>query len=196
MENFDDLIRIKTNNIKPARGKILISEPFLFDYYFKRSVILLADHNKEGSFGVIINKPMSIDFNEVVKDFPDFDSKVYLGGPVKTDNLFYIHTLGEYFDDSLPILKGLFWGGDLERVKELILMGRINEQNFRFFIGYSGWMPKQLDQELKRDSWLVSKLTANRVMETDSNKLWQDSLRDLGEKYKHWINFPSEPTLN
>ncbi len=196
MENFDDLIRIKTNNIKPEPGKILISEPFLFDYYFKRSVIMLAEHNNEGTFGVIINKPMSIEFNEVVKNFPHFESKVFLGGPVKTDNLFYIHTLGETIGESVPIQEGLYWGGDLDRVKELILLGKLNENNFRFFIGYSGWMPKQLDNELKKDSWLVSQLSSSRVMTTDTDNLWQESLLDLGEKYRHWINFPSEPTLN
>lgn len=196
MENFDDLIRIKTNNIKPGPGKILISEPFLFDYYFKRSVVLLAEHNKEGSFGVIINKPMAVSFNEVVKDFPDFDSRVFLGGPVKTDSLFYIHTLGDQIEDSLPILEGLYWGGDLEKIRELILLGQLNENNARFFIGYSGWMPKQLDNELKRDSWLVSKLTSRRVMGSETETMWQDSLLDLGEQYRHWTNFPSEPTLN
>ncbi|MCF8367375.1 MAG: YqgE/AlgH family protein [Bacteroidales bacterium] len=196
MENFDDLIRIKTNDIKPGPGKILISEPFLFDYYFKRSVVLLAEHNKEGSFGVIINKPMSISFNEVVKDFPEFDARVFLGGPVNTNSLFYIHTLGDSIGESLEILDGLYWGGDLERVKELILLGQLDETNFRFFIGYSGWMPRQLEKELKRDSWLVSGINAHRIMTADTEKLWQETLLDLGEKYRHWINFPSEPALN
>jgi putative transcriptional regulator len=196
MENFDDLIRIKTNNVKPGPGKILISEPFLFDYYFKRSVVLLAEHNTEGSFGVIINKPMALNFNEVVKDFPLFEAPVFLGGPVKTDSLFYLHTLGEAIDESIPVLEGLYWGGDLDRVKEMILLGQLNESNFRFFIGYSGWMPKQLENELKRDSWLVSELTTDQVMNTKTESLWQDALMELGEKYKHWKNFPSEPTLN
>ena len=196
MENYDDLIRIKTNNIKPEPGKILISEPFLFDYYFRRSVILLAEHNKEGTFGVIINKPMIVDFNKVVKDFPMFDSTIYLGGPVKTDNLFYIHTLGETIEESVLIQDGLYWGGDLDTVKEMILLGKLNKNNFRFFIGYSDWMPKQLDNELKRDSWLVSQISSSRVLNNDPDNLWQESLLDLGEKYRHWTNFPSEPTLN
>jgi len=196
MENFDDLIRIKTNDLKPGPGMILISEPFLFDYYFKRSVVLLAEHNPEGSFGVIINKPLTVNFNDVVRDFPDFDARVFLGGPVKTDNLFYIHTLGEAIDDSLPILNGLYWGGDLDRIKELISLGMLNDDNIRFFIGYSGWMSKQLDSELKRDSWLVSSINAERVMHARSETLWQDTLVDMGENYKHWLNFPSEPTLN
>lgn len=196
MENFDDLIKIKTNNVKPERGKILISEPFLFDYYFKRSVILLAEHNKEGSFGVIINKPMSVAFNDVVKDFPDYEGHVYLGGPVKTDSLFFLHTLGDLVEGSMPVQEGIYWGGDLEKIKEMLLLGQLNETNIRFFVGYSGWMPKQLDMELRRDSWLVSRFSSEQVMELNPEKMWETSLRELGKKYRHWTNFPSEPTLN
>ena len=123
MENLDDILHIKGNNVKPAPGKILISEPFLYDHYFKRSVVLLADHNKEGSLGVIINKPMAVDFNEVVKDFPGFADDLYLGGPVSTNNLFYVHTLGDQITDSVPIRIDLFCGGDVERIKELLLLG-------------------------------------------------------------------------
>ncbi|MFP4471488.1 MAG: YqgE/AlgH family protein [Bacteroidales bacterium] len=196
MENFDDIIKIKTNNIKPTRGKILISEPFLFDYYFRRSVVLLAEHNKEGSFGVIINKPMNVSFNEVVKNFPEYESKVYLGGPVKTDSLFFLHTYGEIVENSMPVIDGLYWGGDLEKIKEMLLLGQLDEDGIRFFIGYAGWMPKQLDMELKRDSWLVSKFTTDQILSLDPDKMWETSLLELGKKYRHWTNFPSEPTLN
>ncbi len=196
MENFDDIIKIKTNNIKPNRGKILISEPFLFDYYFRRSVVLLAEHNKEGSFGVIINKPMNVSFNEVVKNFPEYESKVYLGGPVKTDSLFFLHTYGEIVENSMPVIDGLYWGGDLEKIKEMLLLGQLDEESIRFFIGYAGWMPKQLDMELKRDSWLVSKFTTDQILSLDPDKMWETSLLELGKKYRHWTNFPSEPTLN
>jgi putative transcriptional regulator len=196
MEEFDDIIKIKTNNIKPGPGKILISEPFMFDYYFKRSVILLAEHNEEGSFGVIINKPMTVDFNEVIKDFPDFTSKVYLGGPVKTDSLFFIHTMGEIIEDSLPIVEGLYWGGDLNQVKEMMLLNQIDESKLKFYIGYAGWSPKQLDQELKRDSWVVSNINSVQVMESDPDKLWKDALLKLGGDYEMWTKYPTEPTMN
>lgn len=196
MENFDDLIKIKTNNVQPGPGKILISEPFLYDYYFKRSVILLAEHNKEGSFGVIINKPLVMSFDEVVKDFPGFKAKVYLGGPVSTDSLFFIHTFGDLIENSLPILEGLHWGGDLEQVKNMIQYGQVNEQNIRFFIGYSGWSAKQLDMELKRDSWLVSKLSAEQVMNSNTDEMWKATLKQLGREYSSWTNFPSDPGMN
>merc|ERR1712065_46093 len=92
---------------------ILISEPFLLDYYFKRSVVLLCDHSDEGSFGVIMNKPLSVKLNEVVKDFPDFAAPIYLGGPVQNDSLFFLHTIGDKIEGSVEVINGLFWGGDL-----------------------------------------------------------------------------------
>ncbi len=196
MENFDELLKFKTNNMRPGPGKILISEPFLFDYYFKRSVVLLAEHNKDGSFGVIINKPLTLKFDEVVKDFPDFGAKIYLGGPVSNDSLFFVHTLGETISGSLQILDGLYWGGDLEQVKTMITLGQLNPDNIRFFIGYSGWMAKQLDMELKRDSWLVSRLTADDVMHSNPNEMWKKSIKELGDDYLSWINFPIDPGMN
>lgn len=196
MKNFDDLIKIKSNNIKPGPGKILISEPFLYDYYFKRSVVLLAEHNKNGSFGVIINKPLNLRFDEVVKDFPDFDAPVFLGGPVSTNSLFFIHTLGDAIDNSMPILEGLYWGGDLEQVKTMIQLGQLNEHNIRFFIGYSGWSPRQLDGELKRDSWAVTTIDADMIMNANPEELWKLALRTLGKEYIRWTYFPPDPAMN
>ena len=89
---------------KPHQGILLISEPSLRDFYFRQSVILLAEHNEEGSFGVIINKPIETRVNEILLNFPEVDMPVYLGGPVKTDSLFFIHTNG-MVDKSLKILE-------------------------------------------------------------------------------------------
>ena len=196
MKDLYDLLKIKSNNIKPGRGKILISEPFLWDYFFKRSVVLLAEHNEEGTFGVIINKPIKANFNEVVKDFPEFNSKVFLGGPVQSDSLFFIHTLGEQIENSLEIIPGVYWGGDIERVREMIELGLIQPSQIRFFIGYSGWAPKQLEDELVRNSWLVSQITAHDLLTSNPKMMWSRSLRRLGKEYEYWNNFPDDPALN
>jgi putative transcriptional regulator len=196
MKDIHELLKIKTNNIKPARGKILISEPFLLDYFFKRSVILLAEHNEEGTFGVIVNKPIKARFNDIVKDFPEFNSKIFLGGPVQGDSLFFIHTLGDQVENSLEILPGIYWGGDIERIRELIELSLIKPSQIRFFIGYSGWSPNQLDEELERNSWVVSSATADDLLRTTPSMLWTRSLRRLGNDYAHWIKFPDDPTDN
>ncbi len=196
MTDINDILKIRTNNVKPAKGKILISEPFLMDYYFKRSVVLLAEHNMDGSFGLILNKPVNLLLSDILQDFPAFDAPIFLGGPVKTDSLFYIHTLGHLIENSLEISKGLFWGGDIELVKELITLGKIAPDDIKFFVGYAGWVPKQLDGELKRNSWLVATIRARQVMEINSEELWVESLRKLGGDYTYWVNFPSDPAMN
>ncbi len=196
MGKIDDIIKIKTNNVKPGRGKILISEPLLMDYYFKRSVVLLAEHNDEGSFGVIMNKPLSVKLNEVVKDFPDFDSEIYLGGPVQSDSLFFIHTLGDKIEGSQEIIDGIYWGGRMESIKEMIALNLIKPDEIRFYIGYSGWSPQQLDEELVRNSWVVSLVGASYLLSTNPNKLWKQSLEKLGSDYTQWTKFPDDPMLN
>lgn len=196
MSDLDDLIKIRSNDIAPTGGRILISEPFMYDFYFKRSVVLLAQHGDDGSFGIIVNKPLKISFNEVIKDFPEYDGQIYLGGPVKSDSLFFIHTFGEEIEDSIEILKGLYWGGDLDTVKELLRLNHLNDQNIRFFLGYSGWSPKQLDSELKRHSWAVSSTNAKLIMNTIPDKMWKMSLFQLGKEYSRWATYPSDPGLN
>src|SRR5210317_573671 len=134
MTDLSNILKIKSNNLNPVKGQVLISEPFLLDFYFKRSVVLLAEHNEEGSFGLILNKPVDILLSEIVDGFPEFDAPVYLGGPVKSDSLYFIHTLGDKIENSLKILDGLYWGGDIEHIKELILLGKIDINQIKFFV--------------------------------------------------------------
>ena len=196
MRNLEDILTIKTNNIEPGRGKILISEPFLLDYYFKRSVILLAEHNEEGSFGVIMNKPLDVKFNEVIKDFPEFNCQIYLGGPVENDSLFFIHTLGDKIESSMEIIDGIYWGGEMEAIKEMIVTKTLNPEHIRFYIGYSGWSPEQLDGELIKNSWVVSRVKKDYLLNTKPDLLWKSALEKLGGDYTLWPTFPDDPMNN
>lgn len=196
MSDIHDILKIRTNNLKPSKGKILISEPFLVDYYFKRSVVLLAEHNEEGSFGLIINKPVDMHLSDILQDFPEFDAPVYLGGPVKTENLYFIHTKGDIIEESMNILDGLYWGGDIEHVKELITIGKLTNEDIKFFVGYSGWVSNQLEGELAKNSWLVSNIKAGQVMDQNSENMWDQVIKGLGRDYAYWTNFPSDPAMN
>ena len=95
MNNINsDIFKIQSNNVLPSRGKILISEPFLCDATFGRSVVLLVDHTDEGSMGLIMNKQLPLLVNDVIKEFKYLeDIPLYKGGPIGTDTLFYLHTL-------------------------------------------------------------------------------------------------------
>jgi putative transcriptional regulator len=181
--------------IEPRQGIILISEPSLQDYYFRQSVVLLAEHNSEGTFGLIINKPVEMRLPEIFEDMQEFDFPVYLGGPVKTDSVFFIHTLDDV-SGSLKIMKGLYWGGDLHTIKSFIRKGLINESHIRFFIGYAGWSPDQLNREIKENSWVLSQTTAEEVISRQPESLWSNYLKNMGQDYAIWSNYPADPTLN
>lgn len=182
--------------IKPSSGKLLISEPSLQDFYFRKSVILLIDYSIKGAFGLIINKPLNVKLNEITKDFLNFDGKLFLGGPVKTDNLFYIHTKGDEIKNSAKIMDGLYWGGDIKTIKNMILNNQITTNDIRFFVGYSGWGSKQLDRELELNSWIVVNTKVEHIINANPDKLWSNILKTLGKDYAIWANYPKDPILN
>lgn len=195
MTDINKILEIKPNNIKPSRGKVLVAEPFMGDYYFKRSVILLAEHNEEGSYGMVFNKPLHVKLNDLITDFPKIDADLFLGGPVKTDSLFYIHKFPDVAD-CIPVNDELYWGGDIENIKDLIISNQLNKDNIRFFIGYSGWSSKQLDSELKEQSWVVTRTKTDVLLKNSPEKVWENIVQGLGDDYAHWINFPVNPSWN
>lgn len=196
MKDINRLVQIKSNNLKPKAGRLLISEPFMGDYYFGRSVVLIIDHNEEGSFGVVLNKLIEAPLNDVLKGLPPFESKIYLGGPVDTSSTFYIHSLGSKIEGSLDIGNGLFWGGDIELIKEMILLNQLNSSNIRFFIGYSGWEANQLVGELESNSWIVSPETDKSILNIPVQDMWKSSLQNMGSVYNYWSKFPIDPGMN
>ena len=182
---------------KIEKGLLLIAEPTIIgDLSFNRSVILLADHNHEGSVGFILNKPLEYTINDLI---PEINTmfKVYNGGPVEQDNLYFIHNVPELITNSIEISNGIFWGGDFDLTKNLINEGKINKENIRFFLGYSGWSANQLESELQSNSWILSKNTnENGILEKASVHFWKEKIMELGGEYIIWSNAPENPTLN
>jgi putative transcriptional regulator len=181
---------------KPDSGKILVSLPPLNDKFFGKSVVMLAEHGPDGSFGFIVNKPARIKLNTLTSEFGDFDAEIFLGGPVHVDNIFYVHSKGEKIGGSLKIIDGVFWGGDIEDIRNLISIGALTNNDIRFYAGYSGWQPKQLDQEMDENSWIVLNGQKNHVFETRPTNLWKKIMLSQGEDFAPWVHFPDDPTMN
>lgn len=186
----------KLNKLKPKKGRVLISEPFLDDDYFKRSVVLLCEHNEEGSFGFVLNNYMEYPLTEIMDDFPEFQTKISIGGPANNDNLYYIHTVGDKITGSIEVLPGNFMGGSFEEMKSGIETGLIKENEIRFFVGYSGWTLGQLEGELKESAWIVSIADAETLMDTSIENLWKKILGEMGENHQLFSNYPEDPNLN
>ena len=181
---------------KPVKGKLLISEPFLPDPSFKRTVILLVEHNEEGTVGFVLNRPLRANLKEVMPDFPDFNSLLYYGGPVQPDTLHYVHRKGELLDESIAIGNDVYWGGNFEELRALADAGLVEEDDFKFFVGYSGWSPGQLDEEMEAKTWLVADCRMEDVFSKAPDQLWRDVLSNMGKDYKILSNFPEDPNLN
>ncbi len=165
-------------------GKLLLAQPFMLDPNFKRSVVVLCEHDKEkGSLGFILNKPLNMKILDLVSDFPEMEAEVYYGGPVATDTLHYIHDKGDLLEDSVEIHKGIYWGGDFERLKFLIENKLVLESNVQFFVGYSGWSEGQLEGELTSGSWVVANMDANYLFHKDESLLWKKAMENKGSAY-------------
>lgn len=180
-----------------TKGQLLIAEPSIIgDMSFNRSVILLADHNNEGSVGFIMNKPLNYTINDLVPDV-EADFKIYNGGPVEQDNLYFIHNIPELIPDSIEISNGIFWGGDFELTRNLINNKKISKNNIRFFLGYTGWDASQLEDEMQSNSWIVAKNSyENKIIGKSTTNFWKEKISELGGEYLIWSNAPENPNFN
>lgn len=185
----------KLNKLSPKKGRVILSEPFMPDEFFKHSAIYLCEHNKEGSFGFILNNILDTSLNELVEELKNNDFTVGFGGPVSSDNLFYIHNLGDKIEDSHLIVPGLWTGGNFDQIISFINDGLITNKQIRFFLGYTGWSEGQLKSEMESYSWIVTKFDQKDVLEIKKD-LWSSILKKMGGKYKVISNFPADPSQN
>lgn len=192
------IFQIEANEVVPKKGRILISSPFLIDYNFNRSVILIVQHGDEGSMGIIINKGLiyNITLNDI---FPNINSKVkiplFRGGPIDKDSLFYLHKL-DFVHNSIPLGGGVYINGDFNDIMDYISGENYKSNLIKFFCGYAGWKKGQLEDEIKNNSWIVSPCKNHLIFDDKPNDVWNISLDTLGGKYSIWSKYPKYPILN
>lgn len=184
------------NQLAPARGRLLVSEPYLPDPYFRRTVVLLCEHNDEGSFGFVLNRFIDMDIGDLMQDMPPIKTRISIGGPVQSGNLYYLHTLGKHIEGSVEVMGDVHMGGEFEQLRAVLATDPRLARHVRFFVGYSGWGEHQLQKELGQRSWLVHPADKRRVMNTTLKDLWGDTLRGMGRAYAPLANFPEDPSLN
>ncbi len=182
--------------IEPAAGILLIAEPFLKDPNFMRTVVLLCDHQTDGSFGFVINRHYEHTLNELMNDMDELPLPVFYGGPVQMDTIHFLHQYPDKIPGSQEVQKGIYWGGDFETAITLLQNGSIDKSKIRFFIGYSGWSDGQLTNELKDKSWLTVEAIRNIVFHKEAEEIWKESLKLLGGDYEQLVNYPIDPQLN
>jgi len=179
------------------KGKVLISEPFLADPNFSRSVILITEHNAKGSFGFVLNQKTDLMANAILEELHLVNLAVYSGGPMDPQSFHCLHTFG-HIQDAIYVCENVYWGGDFKQIFEQIKHGLIDPINVKFFIGYSGWGPQQLDDELTENAWLLGDLKSQDIFDSSINDqdLWKLAIRNLGGQVSLLANSPLDPNLN
>lgn len=197
MKNIDlNIFQGINQMLRPQKGRILIAEPFLQGPYFARSIVLLTEHGEEGSVGFVLNKSTDVYPDEVIEDLFNFGGELFIGGPVSSNTLHFLHTMGKDVPGSMQITPSIYWGGDFEAIKQLINAGKADKNSVRFFAGYAGWSPGQLESEIEENSWIVTTLDDYRIMHANSGTIWKESMENLGDVYRTWSNFPTNPAFN
>lgn len=181
----------------PSKGQLLIAKPSIIgDISFNRAVILLAEYNENGSVGFILNKPLEFTLSDFVPEI-NSDLKIYNGGPVEQDNLYFIHCVPELIPESTEISRGVYWGGNFETIVHLLIEKKLQNHHIRFFLGYSGWDKNQLEEEIAVDTWALQPNIYNgNIMKKTSSELWKEKMLELGGDYSLWSNAPENPNFN
>jgi putative transcriptional regulator len=184
------------NKLKPEKGRLLISEPFLPDPNFERTVVLLCEHNEEGSFGFVINKPSILKIAEVMEEASHLDDIVFVGGPVQQDTLHFLHR-NTSITNAVKIQDDIYWGGDFQSLMTQLNTSVIKPTDIRFYLGYSGWGQGQLESELQEDSWIVCDFVDDTLLfDTDPTVIWKKALDNMGGRFSVYSNYPVDPRLN
>ncbi len=182
-----------------SKGDQLISHPsILGDHSFGRSVVLLTHSSlQDGFVGFVVNKKLSLYLNELLPEI-NVSMPVHEGGPVENDNLYFIHAIDELADTSIEITSGLYWGGDIERIKDWLRTSKKPEPYIRFFLGYSGWESGQLEQEIEDGVWILDQDPKNNddLLFKREELIWKESIDQIGGSLSYWQNAPENPEHN
>jgi putative transcriptional regulator len=181
---------------KYLKGQLLLDKGKLFGSFFHRTVILICQHDGEGAFGLVLNR---ITTNKVgdalIADIPGHikAQPLYLGGPVQPQALSFLAS--DTFHPETNVLPNLSLGHSLDNLAQL--GGSLSHnQQLKIFAGYSGWSAGQLEDEMKRDTWLTHPASIELVFHPKPDELWQHILRQKGLKYRLLAEGPEDPSWN
>lgn len=174
------------------RGVFLVASRELRDANFAESVILLVAYGNEGAIGVIINRPTSMPVSRLLPEFKQLsalDAKVLIGGPVGLNTIRLLVHKGPPVKGRVEVFPGTYLVDSQELLRKL-LSQRDNHTQLRFYAGYAGWAPGQLDAEVRRGDWYVRDADVETVFDKPAREIWPDLIRGAGGQ---WVR--REPTV-
>lgn len=187
--------------VSSLTGRLLVATPALADPNFDRAVVLLLDHDEEGSLGVVLNRPTPVDVADILQAWAGLAGEpgvVFQGGPVSLDAALGVAVVpGGTSGDDGPLgwrrVRGAIGLVDLETPPELLAPA---VGSLRIFAGYAGWGPGQLEDELEEGAWYVVESEPGDISSPDPERLWRQVLRRQRNELAMVATYPDDPSLN
>ena len=158
-------------------GIVLRSSETMDDINFHKSVIFICETNKEGAWGVVLNKHSERVFNELVEFQDSIPFPLYIGGPMEQEKLFFIHSRPDLIEGGKPINETIYWGGNFEEAVKYINLGILSENDVRFYLGYCGWDKLQLESEIQEGSWIPCLFSNETIFYNKTDYLWENLIQ-------------------
>ena len=166
-------------NLAPV---LLVSMPQMLDPNFARTVVLLAEYGRHGAFGLVVNRRMNEPAHEVIRPDPPMDIRkdvhLFVGGPVEPNRAWVLTAHRELDTDALEIQRGVYLSASPSLIRHALQS--FPDPQVRLVVGYAGWGPGQLDDELAASSWLMSPVHPDLVFDTPIDQMWETAIRRLG----------------
>jgi putative transcriptional regulator len=187
-------------NPKYGKGFFLIANPVLPDPNFSRTVVLLCNHNDEGSFGLVVNRSTKLSTSDILggnQPLPrSWENRVFIGGPVSQSQVFYLCHAYEPLPEMETICEGVQLGMNWEALEPVLSRLKNPERDIRFYLGYSGWAPGQLAGEMEQKSWLTCEAKGRFVFGEREDAIWAGVVSSLGKDYQYLLHAPVNPSMN
>lgn len=167
------------SSVAPA---FLLSMPQLDDPNFRRTVVLLCQHGTEGAWGLVLNRPTGTPAVEAVRMDPPVDRdnglELWVGGPVEPERGCILLAEDPRDEDAVQVCEGLYISGSATLLRRLL--DGDPPARTRLLMGYAGWGPGQLDEELRASAWLISEVQTDLIFDVEAEKMWETAIRSLG----------------
>jgi putative transcriptional regulator len=178
------------------RGRLLIATPPLVDPNFDRTVVLMLEHGPDGALGLVLNRPSQTTLDDVFPEWRSLGSEpavVFIGGPVSPDAVIALaRGEPEELESFVPVLGNL---GTIDLAQDPLDLGGPLDA-LRVFVGYAGWAPGQLENELGEGGWFVVDLERDDPFVAAPERLWRDVLRRQRGRLAMFASYPEDATAN
>lgn len=158
---------------------LLLSMPQLTDPNFDRTVVLLCDHNAEGAFGVVLNRPMDTLAQVVLRTDPPVnrEMQLWVGGPVEPQRSWILLDEDPQEPGTVRISEGVYLSASPALLRRVL---GSETPHARLLVGYAGWGPGQLEAELEASAWLLDSVDRDLVFDVPADRMWETAIRRLG----------------